>query len=297
MIPDRTHWAIVGCCGLLVAAICFSPTLHAADDDTMTLEDVVRLFVQGSSTEELIQRIQSSQVDFDLADEMLEELRLAGLSEKVIETMVQRQRELHPPATPEVEIAPEEIEQQPGLTFRVTLQGGTKYRSGDLDRGMRVSDLVPAETLEQLGVRDPEARITSVAFYVSCHASTHVPDHWRGHSPLGRDFHSVTRHKMLVFHTEATAEDTGTAAEDDPQRRETSVLVLTLPEQLVAEMDPTAEHDLSAGVAVEIGGRYYRVVSDETEDFVPALHEGLIDVTIELPDSLDPAAIAVRLNP
>jgi hypothetical protein len=282
---------------LLLASICFSPTLSAGDDDTMTMEDVVRLFVQGSSTEELIQRIQSSQVDFDLADEMLDELRLAGLSEKVIEAMMQRQRELHPPATPEVESAPEETQQQSGLTFRVALQGGTQFRKDDSDRGVRVADFVPPETLEQLGVRDPEARITNVAFYVACHSSTHVPDHWRGQTPLGRDFHSVTRHKMLLFHSEATTEDASTVAEGEPPPRDMTMLVLQVPEQLAAELDPSVEHDLSAGVAVQIDGRYYRVVSGETEDFVPALHEGIIDVTIELPENPDPSAIAVRLNP
>jgi hypothetical protein len=220
--------------------------------------------------------------------------------------MVQRQRQLHPPVTPEIELAQEEVAQPAGLTFRLTLRGGTRLRKGDLDRGMRVANLVPPDTLKQLGVRDPEARITNVAFYVACHSSTHVPDHWRGQTPLGRDFHSVTRHKMLAFHSEAIPDNGGEAAtqtssssvEDGatPKADERTVLKLEIPEKIAVELDPTEEHDLSAGVAVQIDGRYYRVVSDESEGFVPAEHEGTIDVTIELPDNLDPSAIAVRLS-
>jgi len=287
MIPRRTRFVVAGCLGLLFA-LTYAPIATLAEEDaTMTLEEVVRLFVQGGSAEDLIRRIESSQVDFDLAEEMLEELRLAGLDEAVIEAMLRRQLELHPPPEPEVEPAGDELEQQAGLTVSLTLKGGTELRKGDLDRGMRVADLVPAETLTQLGVRDPEARITKVAIYVACHAATHVPDHWRGKTPLGRDFNSVTRHKMLAFHSEASTED------DDA--RQWAVLILDLPEQLAIELDPADEHDLSVGVAVQIDGRYYRVVSDAAEDFVPAEHGGAIDVTFELPDDLDPASIGVQL--
>lgn len=303
MISCRTLSAIAVCCGLLLTSTGLLPSILAGDDEPMTLEDVVRLFVQGSSTEDLIRRIETSQVDFDLEEEMLDELRLAGLAEEVIEAMVQRQQQLHPPETPEAELAQEEVVPQSGLTVRLTLQGGTKFRKGDLDRGMRVADHVPPDTLKQLGVRDPEARITNVAFYVACHSSTHVPDHWRGQTPLGRDFNSVTRHKMLAFHSEAITDDAGLekpspAAEDGatPKTGEWTVLNLEIPEQIAVELDPAEEHDLSAGVAVQIDGRYYRVVSDETEGFVPAEHEGGIDVTIELPDNLDPALISVRLT-
>jgi hypothetical protein len=286
VIPYRMPLAIAACCGLLLAPTYLLPSAPAGAEETLSLEDVVRLFVQGVSTEDLIGRIETSQVDFDLNEEMLDELRQAELAEEVIEAMVQRQRQLHPPVTPEIELAPEDVAPQAGLTVRLTLQGGTSLRKGDLDRGMRVADLVPPDTLKQLGVRDPEARITNVALYVACHSSTHVPDHWRGQTPLGRDFHSVTRHKMLAFHSEAIPDNAD----------ERTVLNLEIPEKIAVELDPTEEHDLSAGVAVQIDGRYYRVVSDESEGFVPAEHEGTIDVTIELPDNLDPSAIAVRLS-
>jgi hypothetical protein len=284
MTSRRARFAAAGFCGLLLALTCSPSAALAEEDSTMTLEDVVRQFVEGRSPDELIRRIESSQVDFDLAEEMLEELRLAGLPEEVIGAMVRRQRELHPPPTAETEPAETEPDHQAGLIVTLTLQGGTKVRESEVDRALRVADLVPAETLTELGIRDPEARITNVAVYVACHSSTHVPDHWRGKSPLGRDFHSVSRHKMLAFHSEATPDGK-------------AVLSLALPEQLEIELDPAAEHDLSVGVAVQIDGRYYRLVSDETRGFVPAENTGAIEVTFGLPDNLDPASIGVRLNP
>ena len=294
MVPRRTLLAVAACCALLLASICMPPTTLADETERMTLEDVVLLFVQGSSSEDLVRRIESSQVEFDLTQEMLDELRLAGLGEEVIEAMVRRQRELHPPPTPEVEPAEEATPQGPGLTVRLTLQGGTKLRKTEADRGMRVADVVPPDTLTRLGVKDPEARITDVAVYVACHTSTHVPDHWRSKTPLGRDFNSVTRHKMLAFHSEAIpASGDGEAADE---ANAWTVLNLELPEQLTIELDPSDDHDLSVGVAVQIDGRYYRLTSDETQDFVPVEHEGAIDVTFELPDDLDPSSIGVRLN-
>ena len=299
-------FAVPGCCALLLAVILAPWPALADEDETMTGEDVVRLFVQGASPDELIRRIERSQVDFDLAEEMLGELRLAGLPDEVIEAMVRRQRDLHPPTVPQPEPGGEAVEEKAGLTVRLTLKGGTKRKKGEQDRGLRVIDVVPPETLAQLGVRDDQARITNVAIYVACHASTHVPDHWRGQTPLGRDFNSVTRHKLLAFYAGATVETPGAAkallasllgGPASPEASGWTVLSLQVPEQIEVELDAADEHDLSVGVAVQIGGRYYRVVSDETEAFVPADQERSIDVTIELPNDLDPASTAVRVIP
>ena len=295
---------VMGCCALLLAVVLSAGPILADESETMTLEDVVRLFVQGTSPEELIRQIENSRVDFDLAEEMLEELRLAGLSEDVIEAMERRQHELHPPEVPETAVVDEAVEEMAGLTVRLTLKGGMNLRAGDEDRGLRLIDLVPPETLAQLGVRDDQARITNVAVYVACHASTHVPDHWRGKTPLGRDFTSVTRNKLLAFHSEATEETPGATKKAmiaallgpaSPDAAKPIVLNLLVPVEIAIELDPTDEHDISVGVAVQIDDRYYRVVSDQTRGFVPADHEGSIDVTFELPDNLDPAAIAVRV--
>ena len=78
---------------------------------------------------------------------------------------------------------------------------------------------------------------------------------------------------------------------------EWTVLNLQMPEQIEVDLDPAVEHDLSAGVAVQIDGRYYRIVCDEIESFVPDEHEGSLVVDIDIPNNLDPASISVRLSP
>ena len=38
-----------------------------------------------------------------------------------------------------------------------------------------------------------------LAVVLLCRTATHVPDHWRNQTPLGRDFSSVPRHRLLAF--------------------------------------------------------------------------------------------------
>jgi len=71
--------------------------------DLMRTEDVVRMLVTGTSTSEAVAAIRSRDVDFNLSEEMLDELRLAGVPDEVIEAMKERQIELHPPSASEVE--------------------------------------------------------------------------------------------------------------------------------------------------------------------------------------------------
>lgn len=307
MTHDAARKAALACCLLFAASVCTSATAQAASNDTMTLEDVVQLFVQGTSADELIRRIETSQVDFDLQEDMLDELRLAGLPEKLIEAMQRRQLELHPPPQPADDVDGDtETTPTNALTVRLDLHGATKIRDGEDDRGLRLFDVVPQDTLKILGVRDPAARISDIAIYVACLSATHVPDHWRGQSPLGRDFNSVTRHKMLAFHGGAVAQNPGEAKQSVlarmlggaavPDVDGWSVLNLAVPEQLTAPLDAAEGHDLSVGVAIRLDGRYYRIVSDEIEGFVPAERSEPLEVTIELPNDLDPFAIAVRID-
>src|SRR4030095_4875837 len=87
-----------------------------------------------------------------------------------------------------------------------------------------------------------------LAFYAACLRATHVPDHWRAESPLGRDFATMPRHQMLLFlPLDAHADKTITAE---------------LPPSIDVPLDPSDTHDLDVGIAVRIGERYYRLESD-----------------------------------
>ena len=91
----------------LLAGGLAGPGQRAAEPATpMTDEDVVRLYVSGVDPESIIERIRAAEVAFDISDEMLEELRAAGLPGELIQAMVERQRALDDERAP-----PEEAEQ------------------------------------------------------------------------------------------------------------------------------------------------------------------------------------------
>ncbi len=170
---------------------------------------------------------------------------------------------------------------------------------------IRVLNVVSPEMLSRLRVKDDQAKITDVAVYVACQSATHVPDHWRSQTPLGRDFITVTRHRMLRFLPGATEEPGravlgpalpslfggGTAV---PQGA--AVLRLEIPPELALELDPSVPHELSVGIAVQIGGRYYRVSGDTRREFVPDQSGRALEAQIRTANNLDPWAIEVVLG-
>jgi hypothetical protein len=252
----------------------------AAAEEPLRLEDVVRMHVQGVSTPKIVEKIRRSAVDFDLSGEMLEELRIAGVPETVVEAMIERQHELHPPAPaalPEgpAEAEPAEPEAGPRLRIRIQVPGA----KGDAPARLKVPEQLPPQLLARLGV-EPDARIANVALWVACLTATHVPDHWRSESPLGRDFASMPRHRLLAFEPGAEPSKDGT-------------LVLELPDVIdVAFGDdgarsPDTEHELSLGIALDIGGRWVRVTSAERN----GVARDTTELTLELvPYEADPSA-------
>jgi hypothetical protein len=298
---------------ILLAVAAHSPSVPADKEiEPLALEDVVRLYVSGTPAEELIDLIRVSQVDFDLSEEMLQELELAGLPPPLIQAMVDRQRELHPPPLSPEEPSEEETAAGAGLTIGIELRGSGKKKNDEDDdadddaaASLRVLNAVHPDLLEQLRVRDDRAGITDVAIYVACLTATHVPDHWRSESPLGRDFNSMPRHKLLAFFPGAT-EDGQAAAEggalqkllggsNRPSTEGLAVLKLDIPNEIELQIDSAEAHDLSLGFAVQIDGRFYRVDSDEWKKLVPEKHDGAIRAEIIEAKELDPWSIDIRL--
>jgi hypothetical protein len=77
----------------LLAGLSAIPGAKAAESaTTMTDEDVVRLHVSGVDPQRIVERIDASEPAFDLSDEMLAELRAAGLPELLIRAMLDRTR-------------------------------------------------------------------------------------------------------------------------------------------------------------------------------------------------------------
>ncbi len=148
----------------------------------ITNEDVVRMVMAGEPVEEILGRIESSPVRFDVSPDVLAELRRAGVPEKVIQAMILRARAVAaPPGAPAeeredhgwIEIAFEEDPGEPPAASTIVLPEKAELP----DRG-----------------KGPEP--LELAFIVVCTDPTHVPGFWRGLSPAPDVFR---RHRVLFF--------------------------------------------------------------------------------------------------
>jgi hypothetical protein len=251
---------------LLVLRVTLVAGTAAAGDGSaespLTGEDVVRLHMQQTPADEIVDRIRRSFVEFDIADDMLDEFVVAGLPPAVIAAMVERQRELHAPDPHET--AGADPEPLPGSVLRIRINPDRRKPPGELRLDVVLHPLVA----EQFGLSTGEHRITDLALAVVCRTPDHVPDQWRSKSTLGRDFISTVRHKLLFFKPGATFEGQGALRRTldklgrVPGERdalpEHNTAILALPAEIEVTLEPDATHDLSLVVAVEIDGdRFY----------------------------------------
>jgi hypothetical protein len=273
-------------------------------------EDVVRMLVSGATAGEMIERIRSSETDFDLSEDMLDELRIAGVPEAVIQAMIVRQREQTvEPEEPEGPAPELVVTQNP----RVILEIAVRFDDIVGERRKSVVRFPPkasqrlAEALE-LGPAEEDRAVTAAAYFAACTSAEHVPDHWRNKSPVGRDFIHMPRHRMLSFRpvyelvamssVEKALRFTGTTERPKKQKKrkkkgepetpggdegkDVGHVKLDLSQNLEAELEPGVRHDLLFGIAAEIGGRYYLLAGAEMENVNLEAGKDLIyDVTVE----------------
>ena len=242
--------------GLLVVValllVSLGPALAEDPEPPMTEEEVVRRYVSGERVENIVRDIEGRDPQFDLSEEMLEELRHAGVPAALIEAMLERQAELQPEETvpPEEQAAPA----VPQLTVTLSQKDGGASK-------ISIAKQVDPRLAEQwkLG-NDPEDReFADLALYLACRTADHVPDHWRTKSPLGRDFFSMPRHRMLVFVSGSSNTEDKTGG---------SKVRLELPPTIEVDLQPDIVHDLTLGLAVQAGGRYYNWRHDAWDDLV-----------------------------
>ncbi len=214
-----------------------SLTLTATPQEpALTNEDIVRMVASGTPEDEVRQAIRSHQEAFDLAGEMVDELKLAGVPAAIVAAMVSRHAENDPPV---VAVKRE----SPGRTaFFVSLNGG-----GGGTRTVRVPAWADedAKAALKLPKENDQREVKDLAVFLACVSPEHVPDLWRSKSPLGGDMSFVTRHEMLAF-----------VAGDTPAGKPPR---LALPARLEAEADDSEPHDLVLGIAARIGDRWVQL--------------------------------------
>lgn len=259
---------------LLAALALGAPTGVLADAETaMRTEDVVRMLVAGADASTIIKEIRARPVDFDLSEEIVAELRIAGVPDEVIQAMRERQAELHPVAPPAGNEVPAAEAEDGASRLVIAIEGAPLDgdEAGEPE-ALYFPALLPAPVAQALEIGDGSKPlpIQALAIFLACRTAVHVPDHWRSASPLGRDFVSMPRHGMIAF---LSGGDRVSAADlpDGVAKRlrrapgDAGYLRLTLPAELEAELDPSEVHDLSFGVAIEVEGRFLRVTSDDRD--------------------------------
>ena len=267
----RRHPLCVALLGLAGLSIVLSAGRTA---EAMRDEDIVVLFVGGATAAQIIERIHAAEdVAFDLSEEMIAELRIAGLAEEVIQAMIARQNELHPP---EPEAEPIVVEVDTNL-LTVILNPPPETEEERPRPSLRLAATIGAATSEALRLRATDARFTDLAIALICRTPTHVPDHWRSQSPLGRDFISAPRHRLLAFFP-------GAAVEGDQ-------LVLEIPAQIEVKIEPDETHDLTLAIAAEAEDRFFLIASDGWDGLVLDAAAGTL--TAELTGEGPPQTIAV----
>jgi hypothetical protein len=222
--------------GALVLFVAIAAAADGASptEAALTNEDIVRMVSSGTPERDVLEAIRKHPEAFDLATDMVEELRLAGVPAAVLSAMQQKHDESTPPPAPVEQPARGKVKVVVSLNGGATLKAPT-WADEDAKEKLRL----PKE-IDQRQVKD-------LAVFLGCVTSEHVPDLWRSKSPLGRDMGFVARHEMLAFVP-------GDTPEGKPPR-------LTLPARLEAEVDESEPHDLVLGVAARIGDRWVQLGS------------------------------------
>lgn len=249
-----------------IATILLAGFVWVAHGDTdppemLSEEDVVRLFVQGVPADELIRKIETSPGNYDLSDEMVEELTIAGIPEAVLAAMIRRQAETHP-------VVSEAGAKTESGTPRLIVRLNPDWKpNGDETRPLLLAlDAIGPELAEHLGTRSGDLPISDLGIALFCRTADHVPDHWRSKSPLGRDFVNTARHRMLAYISGADSKPAAPGARDS--LADLNVLSLEIPERLTVELEPGVAHDLTLGIVVRIGDRNYLMMADERDSVV-----------------------------
>lgn len=288
---------------LIVAPAARGPVAQEAEAP-MTDEDVVRMHVSGTSEESILERVRGADVAFDLSEEMLDELRAAGLSETLIRAMRERQQAVDAERAAPAE--PERAQPLPGPRLIVRLNPDWKPTEERPRPVLSLWDTIEPPLREALRLRESQPRFTDAALVLACRTQDHVPDHWRSETPLGRDFINTPRHKLLVFLPGAVRKEAGRLrgfAErlaTVPGEREgvppPGLLELELPAEIEVELEPGVVHDLTLGVALQTEGRYYLVAADSWDGFILPATGASIDAEIDGGRNHDAASVTIRFR-
>jgi hypothetical protein len=176
----------------VLGALLSAPRSPLARDEAaaLTNEDVVRLVMIGTPEKKVLEAIRARPVDFDLAPDIVAELRAAGVGEGILEAMKQRQAAMPRRESP---AAPEPAPAATGTLEVVFAQDPVPGRPSE--RSAIALKTLPKGMPRQGGQEVGE--MTDMALAILCTSTDHVPDHWEDRSLV----RNAPRHELLLFQT------------------------------------------------------------------------------------------------
>jgi len=172
---------------VLLALLCAGAASRPGGSAPLSNEDIVRLVMTGTPETQIVAAIEAHQVDFDLSVEMQQELRLAGVNERILEAMRRRQA-----AMPRVEPSPTPAPAVPTGTIRLEFEAAGEGGSPS-ERSAIALKTLPKGAPRRGGVE--VGTMSDMALAILCTSADHVPDHWDTRSPLT----GAPRHELLLF--------------------------------------------------------------------------------------------------
>jgi hypothetical protein len=297
--------------GLLLVTLLLATVSALPGDEAepLTPEAIVRMHVAGTPTDELIALIRGQPEQFkDISDEMLDELRRAGLPEAVIVAMGQADLTLARERADELDRRFES-----GSPLRVLLNAGqTKPKR----RRIRIRDDVDARLAQEwrLGNAPEDRRFADVAIFLVCRTANHVPDGWRGKTSVRWDSPILQRHRLLAFVSDArwskgsflsrigvepatgNATNGGGSASSEVGIKETrGTLELAIPLELNTPLLPGLAHDLTVGIALRVREDFYPWTLSSIDGVIIDQAGGDLEVTIR-GSSSNPQSLEIQFE-
>jgi len=232
---------------LVLVILILAPRAQPAGDEEagLTNEDVVGMVANGTAEEEILRVIGSSRARFDLEPDILLEMRRAGVPDRVLRAMKERQAASGADPIP----APASAAPPKGrveLEF-ASLDGRGKGRAIQAFRMIRKTPRWAARRRAM----PVTGEVEDLALFLACTTPDHVPDFWQDRTPLK----DSTRHELLTFRPGSRPGKT----------RGFDVLSLEIPTALEVEV-PAGTHSLLVGVAFKVGSDWHAAVSDRRRE-------------------------------
>ena len=201
------------------------------------------MVANGTTEGEILRAIGSSRARFDLEPDILLELRRAGVPERVLRAMRERQAASGAVPVPSPVALPNgRVE----LVF-ASLDGRGK---GKPLQAFTVIRRTPRWAARHRAM-PVTGEVEDLALFLACTTPDHVPDFWQDRTPLK----DAVRHELLTFRPGSRP----------GKKRGFEVLSLEIPPALEVEV-PAGTHSLLVGVAIKVGPDWHAAVSDSRRE-------------------------------